>query len=133
MKTPKRKLVEKLDKIYSKYVRLVEADEFGKVRCFTCDKVYDWDKIDCGHYVSRMYKNTRWTRENTQPQCRSCNRFHEGMKDVFALKLQKKYGDDILQVLNDRKNEDYKWTESDLEELITYYNNRVKELLKGVE
>jgi len=128
-----RTLVIKLDRIFSQYIRQSEADKNGNVTCFTCDKRGNWKSFDCGHYVSRSYKSTRWDEQNTASQCVSCNRFHEGVKDVFALNLQKKYGDDILEKLNQKKNQIKKFSEYELQEMIALYKDKVAELQDKAE
>jgi hypothetical protein len=124
-------LVLKCDTIFSRYKRLSNAKTNGDVECFTCGGIFNWVHIDCGHYISRMYKTVRWDEQNTEPQCPSCNRFHEGKKDVFALKLQEKYGRDILEELNRRKNKVHKFTIPELNELYEYYKDKVRELENG--
>ena len=124
-------LEDKLDRVYSKYIRLVCRGDDGLVECFTCGRHYEYKRMDCGHYAGRGHHGTRWMRENTQPQCIKCNRFLEGVKDVFALHLLREYGDDILQRLNDAKNEVQQYSEDKLQGLINYYTYRVKELEGG--
>ena len=131
MKKPKKistkSLISRLDFWYSKYIRLKNSVN-GYCICITCGKKELVKDIDCGHYVSRIYKGTRWYEKNTFPQCKSCNRFHEGIKDVFALKLQEKFGKGILQELQNLKNQIVKFTPQDLQDKITYYQSEVKKL-----
>jgi len=121
-------LTKMLDDIFSKYKRMINLKENGLITCFTCQQEFELKNIDCGHYISRQYKTVRWDEQNTEPQCKSCNRFHEGRKDVFALNLQKKYGDDILEKLNQRKNQIKKFTEYELQEMVKYYKDQVESL-----
>jgi hypothetical protein len=125
-----RSLIRKLDIVFSKYIRLSNSNSKGWVRCFTCGDLYFWKDIDCGHYITRDNKNTRWDERNCQPQCQSENRFRDGAKDVFALKLQIKYGKDILEKLNEKKNQIKKFTKEELEELFSLYKSKVEELEK---
>jgi hypothetical protein len=46
----------------------------------------------------------------------------KGRLDVFALKLQQKYGASILQELQDLKGKSIKWTTIELEEIIKKYD-----------
>ena len=121
-------LINRLDNVYSKYKKLSNLSKEGYIRCFTCRGFFSYRQIDCGHFVSRIYMNTRYMEENTQPQCQKCNRFLEGRKDVYALNLQKKYGADILQKLNDKKNEIRQFTITELQEMIASYKQKLKEL-----
>ena len=118
----------KLDNLFSMHKRLMNTNPEGYIQCFTCDHYFSYTEIDCGHYISRSHKNTRWSEKNTEPQCRSCNRFHEGVKDVFALNLQKKYGMGILQELDDEKRKVKKYTIPEIEDMMETYKLKVKEL-----
>jgi len=120
-----KRLTQKLDEVFSRYKRLANSNEHGYIQCFTCERLFPYAEIDCGHFVSRQHRGLRWSEENTEPQCRSCNRFHEGVKDVFALKLQRKYGMDILQKLNDIKEQYTKFTPQELIDLIEYYKTEI--------
>jgi hypothetical protein len=122
-KNPTKGLIIKADLWFSRYIRLRD-----KGVCITCGKKDDIKNMDCGHYISRLYKSTRWDEQNTACQCPADNRFHEGMKDVFALKLIEKYGADHLQNLNDRKNLTTKLTPEYLERIIEIYKEKAKEL-----
>lgn len=127
-KNPTKGLILKLDNIFSKYIRLRDAKSNGDVKCFTCGGTWNWTEMDCGHYITRACKSTRWDEQNCQPQCRAENRYHEGVKDIFALKLQEKYGKDILFNLNIRKNTVFKPTPEWLKLKIDYYKEKVKKL-----
>jgi hypothetical protein len=118
-----RSLIIKADLWFSRYIRLRD-----KGVCITCGKKDDIKKMDCGHYISRQHKSTRWDESNTACQCPSCNRFHEGVKDVFAIKLQKRYGNDILLTLQDKKNAVTKLTPEYLERIAEIYKKKVEEL-----
>jgi len=66
-------LKKKLDTIFSTYIRLKYADEDLNVKCFTCDKVYHYKKIQNGHFYSRSILSLRWDEQNCRPQCYGCN------------------------------------------------------------
>ncbi len=121
-------LVTKVDALFSRYKRLSNTNDDGKIKCFTCERYFVYADMDCGHYVSRSYKSTRWLDENAEPQCRSCNRFHEGVKDVFALNLIKKHGQDILQQLSDKKRQIKKFTIDELAEIKKELQQKIKEM-----
>ena len=104
------------DKIYSQYIRLKYSNK-EQVSCITCGVIKNWKEMDAGHYISRSYKSTRYYDKNVHPQCYKCNRFNEGMKDVYALKLIELYGKGILEELNEKKNQIKKYTEDELKSL----------------
>jgi hypothetical protein len=123
-----RGLINKLDAIFSKYVRLSHADGRGNIRCFTCDKVAPVAEMDCGHFVGRQHKSTRWLEKNCKPQCRYCNRYCEGKKDVFAVRLVQTYGPHILMELQEQKNILTNYKPPDLEEMIRSYKEKLTAL-----
>lgn len=76
-------LKEKLDRLFSKYVRLTHADGHGQVKCATCPATRSWKEMDAGHFVSRTYLATRYDETNVFPQCPYCNRFKHGNMERF--------------------------------------------------
>lgn len=124
---PVNKLIKKLDRVFSEYIRRSALTPQGYIRCFTCGAFITFRQCDCGHYVGRECMSTRFYERNVAPQCHSCNRYAEGRKDIFAINLQKKYGQGILEELNRKKNEIKQWTAGELEEKIEYYKQKVRE------
>lgn len=122
-----QKLVKKLDKIFSKWVRFKDAKK-GYVKCITCGKIEPPEDCDAGHYISREVKALRWDERNVHPQCRQCNRFKEGRKDEYALALQRLYGKDILEELNKEKWMPFRLDSLVLQEMIKDYKNKLKNL-----
>lgn len=127
MKTKvKHKSVSKLKKkaweIFSLYISLRDG---GK--CFTCDKIADPKEMQAGHYVSRTWSNLLFDEKNVHCQCPCCNIFKKGNMDVYALRLQAKYGDGILKELSKQKTEHH-FTPSELEQIIEHYKSAVTRL-----
>ena len=121
-------LTTKLDAVFSKYIRFRDADGRGNARCITCDRTFPVSEMDAGHFVGRRHRSTRWSEQNVHAQCRYDNRYCEGKKDVYAVKLVERYGPNILLELQEQKNRVVKWTPADLEELIEIYKAKLKEL-----
>jgi hypothetical protein len=83
------KLKQKLDSLFSQYIRLTYADDHGMVECYTCGKVRHWKRIQNGHFMSRGYLNTRFDERNVRPQCVGCNIYGRGKVADFSVKLEK--------------------------------------------
>jgi hypothetical protein len=124
---PLKGWIHKADAVFSKYIRLSYSDGRGNCRCFTCDAVKPIAEMDCGHFVSRQHKSTRWMEKNCHPQCRFCNRYNEGRKDVYAVRLIEKYGPNILLELQEEKNKIAHINPAELQELIKRYQEKTKE------
>lgn len=122
-KTPKQ-LKAKLWKVFSEYIRRRDSGT-----CFTCGKQMDWKEAHAGHYIPRsvggldLYFDSR----NVNCQCPGCNVFRHGNLTIYALRLQEKYGKDILQTLDKLKGVN-KWTRQDYETRIEDYKRKLEKL-----
>lgn len=82
-------------KLHSEIVRRTEQGI-----CFTCGVRNDWKDTDCGHF---RHGSLDFDRRNTHAQCKKCNLYLSGNLDNYALKLEAKYGQGILQELDKAK------------------------------
>ena len=119
---------KKQDKVFSEYVRLRDADEFGMVECFTSGKVYHWTKLHCGHFMSRRHKSTRWHELNCMPQSVSENLYNQGNNFQFALNLDKKFGVGTAEMLLNLSKESVKHSREYLYAMIEDYTDKVNKL-----
>jgi hypothetical protein len=121
-------LETKLDRVFSEYIRFKDADEGGTASCVTCGKLAYWREMDCGHYIKRSNRGTRWEPTNCGPQCTRCNRFMDGNMDEFADYICRNYGETERQRLMTLKRQAVKFTRSDLEEMILFYKAKLSTL-----
>lgn len=121
---------KKLDRVFSLYVRHSAAGKRGYCKCVTCGKLAPPEDMHAGHYVDRTYKCTRWDERNVHPQCVSCNTYHEGQKDEYALFLTEKYGAKVLTELNIAKHQICKYPDFLIKEMIREYTAKLKALKK---
>lgn len=119
-------LIAKLDRLFSKYIRLKYSDN-GVIRCYTCDKPYVYNNIQCGHFVSRKYWNYRFHEDNARPQCIKCNYFEHGNYAVYARKLAEEIGHEKVQYMQANKSMK-KLYQYEIEALIKHYTKKLKEL-----
>ena len=130
-KKPSRsKLVKKLDNIFSQYIRLREADNSGFTTCFTCGKKDHWKKLQNGHFQSRRHYATRWDERNCQVQCSGCNVFKYGEQFLFAKYLDERFYAGLSDELYFKSKQIVKFSNLDIELLITKYKDIVKDLNK---
>ena len=125
-KSIQSRLIAKLDRIFSQYIRLRDSDKDGNCRCCTCDCIKPWKEMHAGHYIGREAKNTRWEEQNVHGQCPSCNTFHEGRKPEYTLFLQRKYGLQIIGQLVSAGRRTKKWSHIEIEALIRHYQEEIK-------
>ena len=107
---------------FSRWIRKRDSNEFGQGNCITCGiEVHVPSlKAHAGHFIHGKYKKTYFNEKNVHLQCRSCNFFKDGARDVYALKLIERYGDGIIQELH-KENKQKSWTKTELEEIIKKY------------
>lgn len=129
-RSKRKKLVDKLDKVFSLYIRLREAkNEIAE--CFTCGKKDHYKKLQNGHFQSRKHYSTRWDEINCQVQCSGCNVFRYGEQYKFAVNLDLKYGKGTAEAMYLKSKQTVKLDNYDLELLISKYNDLVKDLLNA--
>ena len=136
MKKTISKLKKELDKWFSLYIRLREANEYGMVQCFTCGIVRGYkDGMQNGHFQSRKHMATRFDEENCQVQCVACNMFRQGEQFKFGINLDSKYGEGTAEELEFKSRLISKVSRVEYEEKISYYKSIVNKLKKekGIE
>lgn len=120
-KLSRKKLIVKLDNIFSKYIRLRDADKEGYCRCVTCGQKYHWKKIQAGHFISRKHYATRWNEQNVHAQCVGCNVFKYGEQYKYSLYLGSKVSSDLLN----KSHESVKYADYELEDMIKFYQKKI--------
>ena len=137
MKKTISKLKKELDTIFSVYIRLREANEYGYCQCFTCGVVRHYkDGMQNGHFQSRKHLATRFSEDgNCEVQCVKCNVYSWGEQYKFSLALDAKYGEGRAQELEFLARTTLKISRAEYEEKISYYKNLVSNLKeeKGIE
>jgi len=122
-KTP-AKLKKELWKLFSEYVRSKGAVN-GENICFTCGVRKEWKMLHAGHYIrASAGLATYFDEQNVHPQCYACNIWRDGNSDEYALKLQRVYGEGILNDLNRRKRQIIK--DFPFQEKIKHYTELLK-------
>ena len=123
-KPTRSKLVKKLDVVFSKYIRLSNADRRGICTCVTCGKQGHWKNggIQAGHFMSRKHYSTRWDEDNVKPQCVSCNMFRSGEQYKYSLYL----GSATSDMLHKKSQEIVKFASHELQEMIDKYTELIK-------
>ena len=125
VKKPKRKtLINKLDRIFSEYIRKRDADKKGFVKCITSGKKYHYSEVDAGHFISRKEMSTRWNEDNVWSQSRFENRFRYGNLWIYGQALEKKRKG-LPKHLYKLSKKTVKYSIADLQELIDKYKKKL--------
>ena len=96
------------DRVFSEYVRLFYADDYGYVRCFT-----SWVRLfrtvaQCWHYRTRDYLKYRFDIRNCHPQSQLDNVTLKWNYRNYHKNMVAEYGEEIEEQLrNDKELVDY--------------------------
>ena len=129
------KLKKELDKWFSLFIRLRNADDLGFVKCYTSGRFYHYKSIHAGHFMSRKCMSTRYCEINVQAQSIADNLYGQGEQYKFGLNLDAQYGEGTAESLQIKSKQIQKFSRVDYEEKISYYKEAVKNLKKekGIE
>ena len=119
------KLKEKLDRIFSEFIRLRDSNNKGYCRCISCGSIHFWKDIQNGHYVNRGHMGTRFSERNCNAQCVKCNIFDEGNNIGYARGLINKYGVKVIDELEVKKHSLNKLAAYEYRVLIDLYKEKV--------
>ena len=119
------KVVKDLDAIFSQYIRLKYANEYGEVECYTCGSKMNWKEAQNGHFYSRARYTTRWDEANCRIQDYRCNVALSGNYIVYTRNMLAEIGEESLDELENRSKSIKKMPTSLLLEKIDYYKTEV--------
>lgn len=118
-------LIQDLDAIFSRYIRIKYANDDGLVKCFTCPKVLHWTMIQNGHYAGRGNKGVRFLETDCRPQCGNCNKHHNENKTRYTEALEKEQSG-LAEWLDEQARQVYKPTPDELKGMILDYRMKLK-------
>jgi hypothetical protein len=123
-----KSLKNKCWRIFSEYIRRKEADEGGTNYCFTCGQPKFWKELQAGHFIGGRTNSVLFNEEIVKPQCLMCNVFLRGNYGKYTLRMLDLHGREKVDEFMSLKHHVKKYTQSDLEALITEYKNKIQEL-----
>jgi len=126
----RKKLVDKLDSVFSQFVRLSNADSEGNVRCYTCDANMHWKEAQNGHFYTRGRYATRWDINNCRVQDYRCNIILKGNYIVYTRRMIAEIGEHGVDELERLSKTTVKIPTHQLQDMIEDYSHRVEMLLK---
>lgn len=156
----RRTWIEKLDKVFSLYVRLRDSRRYGfrYFRCISCGEIKPFDQMDAGHYISRNCMALRYSPQNVWGECKACNRFcgdhligyrknliirlgEEAVrKNVIASCLPddrkmlviRRLGTKMVEELEAMKHQTRKWSVGELKAMYIHFAEKVLEMKGGM-
>lgn len=128
-------LKNKLDRIFSEYIRLRDSDRKGIIFCYCCGRPHSWKESENMHFIPRQHMSLRFDETNCHGGCTYCNHYMNGNIEAYTIHLKKDFGNDIVEKLILAKNQTVKWTVFEYEYKIKHYMEKVKKLKseKGIK
>jgi hypothetical protein len=124
-----KKRILVLDKVFSQYIRLRDANNWGLCFCVTCGNPFHWKGGDAGHFIQRNRMAVRFDERNVNAQCKKCNRFDSGMQHDHGKAIDKKHGKGTADLLSNLgKVRGSKLDIYYVEEKITEYRIKIKQI-----
>lgn len=137
---PKRKkktktrwqLVKELDAIFSKYIRLLDIDQYWMTNCVTCWAKVHRKIIQNWHFITRWNYKYRRREDNCFPQCMPCNIYKSWNYIAYTLFMIWRYWQERVKEMQEDK-ELIKISTSEIRELIEHYTNEVNIILEHLQ
>lgn len=119
---------KRLWKVFSEFIRLRDADQYGMCKCFTCGYRNHFRKMDCGHGIGRQHLATKFNEKNNHAQCKRCNGFEGGMRERYKEEMDRRYGAGTWDMMELQSRQPSKWSQFEIDMLTIHYQEQVKRL-----
>jgi hypothetical protein len=84
--------------------------------------------MDCGHGIPRQHKATKFSEINNHAQCKRCNGFEGGKREVYKVEVDKRYGAGTWDKLELASKMTFKRTQFDIDLMTEIYKQQLKKL-----
>jgi len=98
------------------------------VWCITCGSPHYWSEghqINCGHFLPRGRKATRYDERNCHGQCVHCNKYKSGEWDVYEQRMIELYGKEAVDELKQKSRIGGSYDAYGLQLLLEEYKEKV--------
>lgn len=120
------------DRVFSEYIRLINADENWICECVTCWTKMPYTEIQNWHFISRWSMKYRFDKCNCHPQCYKCNCILSWNYKQYTMFMVKEYWmDKIQEMLNDKTTKEYKQYE--YEEMIIQRYKEIADIKRKIK
>ena len=122
-------LLNTLQRVFNKWIRLYYSDENGYCKCCTCGVTRKYnDRMDAGHWKIVGNSATRFDAKNVHPQCRYCNKWRNGRTEAHRIHIDSLHGKGTADAIEARHKKLEQWDRFELIERIKEYRVAVKQL-----
>jgi len=116
MKKNLQRLLKRAQQVFNKWIR--ERDKFEP--CISCGQ---YKELQVGHYVPvKGGSYLRFHEDNVHGECAGCNGFDDFHLVGYRKNLIKKIGIEKVEWLEANRRKVYKWSQSELEQIIKKYS-----------
>jgi hypothetical protein len=123
--------IEMADGVFSKWLRLSQADKDGFVECFILGKRIRWQDAQAAHYIKRRASLfLRWDTRNVTVQSKEANEYGDGMYPEYTDKLEQLHPG-LVDILKEEAAMYYKITRGEVENIYREYNSKYLNLLNS--
>lgn len=121
-------LLQDADAVFSRYIRMHDADKDGILLCFICQKAVRWQEAQLMHYIKRRASLfLRHDPRNCKSGCDECNCKKGGNYIQYAQRLEEQ-SPGITDILYTEGNLPYHPSRDEIRSIISEYTNRIKQL-----
>lgn len=120
----------KLWKAFSEFIRCRDVDGTGYGKCITCSRIIHWKSGDCGHGIGRQHLATKYDERNNALQCKKCNGFEGGKREVYKEEVDKRYGPQTWEKLEIMSRQVCKRGKFEIEIMTKHYRELAAKLKK---
>ena len=113
-----------LDKVFSKFIRTRDSQD-GQFVCISSGRTLPIAQMNCGHFYSRVHLATRWDERNCNGQSIGDNLYKHGNIHGYRKGMLAKYGEGVLQELEELHNQPIKLERAWLEQKIQIYKDKL--------
>lgn len=114
-------------RVFTQFIKLRDS-KGGFASCISCQKWCPVSEMDCGHFISRNKKATKYNEQNVNLQCRKCNRFLSGRQFEHGLNIDRKYGKGTAEKILALSQQRCKLSSIWYEEMIKEYKEKIRRL-----
>lgn len=127
---------KKVWKVFSRYIRLrdyanqVDPEPYI-ASCFSCGRGGSINGVGClqaGHFITRSKKAILYDEKNVHAQCVYCNKHQNGNWDGYYDEMLRRYGQEIIDDLMNRRFNEAGFNTVMLEELYDHYTSKLGKL-----
>jgi hypothetical protein len=105
----------------------------GNCVCVTCGAIHPWKYMHAGHFLSSRRASIVLEETGIHPQCVRCNTYEGGKPREYELYMGSVYGEEVIDTLQQMKNESKTWQTDELVRLRISYADRLKAAVKEMD